>query len=405
MGFISDNFKRKQNKPVAYLKNYNLKTFAANPVTKHDIKGVHYKKGENWRDNYYALTKEVLIKDFGLMKEIGINTIQFSGGNIYDHNLLKYSEQFDLKVIYEFGIDNSMDFINGRENLNSIREEIITEVKNLKGNQTIIGYSFKYALGDHFTKPLLFDQQTAYLNWLYSLTSEIKSIDPRKSLIVELHLNLESINTMNYIRKNLPIDSYVLLVNDPMQLDEVLAFTKNNEISVFISNIKPEIFAGNTEKFKNLEIIMANWQDERRSNRLTFDGLLDFNGDKRQIFGNLKNIWTKYKEEIGDQKVKILKTSEPIFPGRDFKYFAVLFIDNKWTQIPNSKKNYHFEWNLVKKDLFGNPLALKLVGTGAELNLKIPEDYQHYDLLLIAKNKASGDVLRSKTILNTPTQH
>ena len=405
MGSISDNFKQKQKEPAVSLKKSDFKTSVERPVTKHNINGVNYKKGENWRDNYYALTKNALIKDFRLMKEIGINTIRFSGGNIYDHNLLKYSEQFDLKVIYEFGIDNSMDFINDLEKLKLIRENIIAEVKNLKDNQNIIGYSYKYDLENHFIKPLLFDQQAAYLNWLSSLTTEIKSIDPKKSLIVELQLNAETINTINYIHKNLPIDSFGLLVDNPREIDQVLAFSKTKEISVFISNIKHKIFVDDIARFKDLDMILENWQDESKSNRLTFDGLVDFNGNKRQILGKIKTIWTNNSAKIGDQKAMILKTSEPIFPGKISKYHAVLFMNNTWVQNSNSNKNFHFEWNLIKKDFYGNPLAIKLLGTGPKLNLKIPKDYQDYDLLLIAKNKTSGYVISSKTILNTPTQH
>jgi len=187
--FISSNFERKQKQTSVSLNNSDFKTSSTNPITKYEIKGVHYKKGENWKDDYYGLTKNVLIEDFGLLKESGINTIQFTGGNIYDHNILKYSEKFDLNVIYEFEIDNPLDFINDQKKLNEIRKNILAKVKSLKENQNIIGYSFKYDLEDYYTKPLLFDQQTAYLNWLTTFIPKIKTIDSKKSLLVEFKLD------------------------------------------------------------------------------------------------------------------------------------------------------------------------------------------------------------------------
>ncbi len=40
--------------------------------------------------------------------------------------------------------------------------------------------------------------------------------------------------------------------------------------------------------------------------------------------------------------------------------------------------------------------------TGAELNLKIPEDSQNYELMLIAKKKDFESVISNKSSLHTP---
>jgi len=405
MDLIGDNFQKKPKQPTVSLKNLGVKTVSSNPITKHDIKGVHYKKGQNWRDNYYGLTKNVLNEDFGLLKEVGINTIQFTGGNIYDYNILKYSEKFDLKVIYEFDIDNSIDFIDDRERLNELKEQLIAKVESLKENQNIIGYSFKYDLEHSYTKPLLFDQQTAYLNWLYSFIPEIKTLDPKKSLVMELKLNRETINNIKKIQENLPIDSYGLLVNNPLELNKVLTFSKNEGISVYLSNLKPELLIENIDKYKNLDIILTKWQDERKTNWLTFDGLVDFNGNKKQISGKIKNIWTETTVELGTTSARILKPSQPLYHDVIAKYHAVLYLDNKWVLASQTTLNFNFEWNLIKTDIFGNDLAIKKMGAGAELNLKIPENPQNYELMLIVKNKDSEYVISSKSSLHTLLQN
>lgn len=55
---------------------------------------------------------------------------------------------------------------------------------------------------------------------------------------------------------------------------------------------------------------------------------------------------------------------------------------------------------LVKCDSYGNYLAIKDIGVGARLALKIPQNHEYFKLLLTASNGKS--VTSTITALNTP---
>ena len=80
------------------------------PVTRYGIRGVKYNKGDDWMHSYQALTEKELLKDFSVMKSAGFNTIQFTEKGIYDYNLLKYSSDYQLNVIYKFKLKEPILF-------------------------------------------------------------------------------------------------------------------------------------------------------------------------------------------------------------------------------------------------------------------------------------------------------
>ena len=400
---ISNSFDRQPVNQRLDLRTMHDQDFVHRPVTMYDIKGVRYKKGSNWQENYDALTKDALLEDFKLIREAGLNTIHITGGNIYDYNILKYSEKSGLKVIFEFEVDNSTDFINDREELEELRRNIINEVQDLKDDPHVIAYSFRYDLERFFTKPLLFFQRTAYLEWLQSLANEIKTIDPEKSLIIDLQLNDETGRHIEKIAHSLPVDSYGLIINEEIGPKELSFISGAESRSVFISSIGPENIL--REKTTGREdFILRNWQDVRISNYLTFDGLVDFRGRKKGVMKEIANVLKNKNGSLDQSVIKILNPAEPLFPGSESSYHAVVFKDGQWQVASRIKTGYSFEWNLVKHDDFGNPLALKKVGEGPQINLKIPENYKNFDLMLIARKKSSDYVISKQSMLHTPAE-
>lgn len=398
-----DNLHTRSPQKEESLSDMGAASFDPNPITTHEIRGVRYKKGIDWKENYFVLTKEVLVKDFDLLKKTGINTIQFTGGNIYDYNLLTYSREFDLKVLYQFNINNSIDFIQDKEKLESLKEEILSKVESFKDQTNLIGYSFDFALEEYYSKPLLFHQRKAFLNWLQSLSREIKAIDPGKSLVLDMQLNADTKAQLQRIHNTLPIDSYGLVVEDPKYLNEVESFSKQQGISLLISSVSPELLINNQSKFSNNDLILENWQDERLSNRLSFDGLVDFEGRKKPILKGIESIWANAEESfITDPVIKVLKPSKPIHPGRVYNFDAYIYKDGEWVAARKINSDYEFEWHLIKNDAFGNPLAIKKLGSGPSLDIKTPREYKLYDLLLTASKNNRDYVVRSKTPLHTP---
>lgn len=372
------------------------------PITRHQIRGVRYMKGVEWKNSYYALTKEVLEQDFESIKTSGINTIQFKGGNIYDYNILSASENHDLKVIYEFGLDNSAGFINDPDALQEMRERVLEKIHDLKGRENIIGYSFNYDLENYFHKPLLFYQRRAYLEWFSSLVQEIKEIDSRNSVMVNLALDSETGQKIQSIEQHVLVDSYGLLVQDTTGLRDIRNLEEDTGASVFISSLDPRILAENSSSFEEMDVILQNWQDERKSNLLTFDGLIDFKGQEKLVLKEIAGIWSNSPEAVRDIPARILKPARPLIPGHQYTYHAMLYTEHEWILALQDSKHYQFSWSLVKKDSFGNHLALKELGSGPSVDIQIPEQYKHYEVLLTTKDNEGEFIVQNRTSLHTP---
>lgn len=374
------------------------------PVSRFDIRGVRYKKGTNWMNNYYAVTKEVISKDFENLKNSGMNTIQITGGNIYDHNLLLYSEKFDLQLIYQFNIDQTIDFINDQQEIEELKHTILDKVEDLKEKEHVISYSFQVDLEQQYRKPLLFAQQNAYLNWLQNLTQEIKKISPEKSISVDLPLNADTSYLINTIHEHLPVDSYGLMVNDTTHLEDIFIQAHSGQ-DIFISSISPKIVVDHPEKFKGRDIILQNWQDERKSNWMNFDGLVDFRGRKKEILKAITSFWMQdLSPEMNHSQYRILKPAEPLYPGQMYTYHAVIFDGKDWG-LPNSAEKPKYEWNLIKTDSFGNPLAVKKLGSKPSIDVIIPEHYKQYKIMLVIQENGKDYVSVTSTSLHTAAKN
>lgn len=398
LSFVEENFKDQSFSNYISLTELKRSDWLKKPLTAHDIRGVHYKKGKDWKNNYYALTRKVLQTDFELMKEAGINTIHYTGSNIYDYNLIKQASNENLKIIYEFEFNKATDFGNS-EDIKKITEDILKKVRNLRDEENIIAFSFKYDLQYLYTKPGLFEEQTAYLNWLQRLILEIKKLDESKSIVLELFLNKYTKNTIRLIKNTLPIDSYGLIVNDTSQLEEVLNLAQQENISVYLSQVNTEVFLKD-KKLDTLDLLLQNWQDERSSSHLSFDGLLDFNGNKKHNLATVENRWGEKTSKPGSIEAKILRPAVPLLSGSSVTYNAVLLDGHSWKLALEKIDEIEITWSLIKNDTYGNALAVKELGKGPEISLKVPQEYEKYELLLTVKK--NGYTTSSKSSLHTP---
>ena len=368
------------------------------PLT--NLKGVRYKKGEDWKDNYYVLTRENLLADLKKMKEAGINTVHFRGGNVYEYNLLKYIEEEQLKGIYEFDIDLSKGFIHRDAEISKLTENVLEKVEALKSNPAIISYSFDYNFDLYYTKPLLFYQKQAYADWLAYIIKRIKNIDPEKSIILNLPLKKSTAAEIRELDQIIPADAFGLMLKDTTHLKRTLSLSKEREIPVFLSST-PVDFLAEEPSITGTNIILENWQDERYSHRLSFDGMLDFSGRKKRAFYDTQEIF-KSQEDQELPEVKILKPATLLLPGQNLTYHAAIYANDSWFHGSQIPEDYIFEWKLIKNDIFGNPLAARDLGEGKSVQLVIPEDYRNYKILLSARKQDSDAVIQSLEILHTP---
>ena len=378
------------------------RVFPPTPITNLDFKGINYKKAKRWRNNYYYLSKDILEKDLKLMQNAGISVIKVNPSEIYDYNLRKYTKEFGINIIYQFEAQDVFNFATDKQNLEKSKKEILKKVRKYKDDQNIIGYSFVYDLESYFKKPHLFEQKTAYLNWLGDLITEIKSIEASKSIVLEMDYKEGIESEMGWIHEHLSIDSFGIRIKDTIGLNQFFQFSKEQEISVFISDINTELFLQNSEALKGRNIVLSNFQDEHYSNWVTFDGLIDIYGNPRMHYSMVTNIFNG--EGLKGEEIipKILRPSEGLFPGNSSRYNAYILFNDRWIPGIKVEKEFNFEWSLIKSDEYGNHIAIKKLGTGPYKDVVIPENYKNYRLMLTVIRKNTGLSESDISILYTP---
>lgn len=398
--FIEDYKPTPLNKTLDPI-NFTSRTTIKNPIGTHSILGVNYKKGKKWEDNYYTLTKDVLEVDFRLIRDAGFNTVQLSASDIYIYNLLKYSKEYNLQVVYEFEVDKTMNFTENQDQLKTLKDQIIKKVKRFKNQKNILGYTFSYDFEKYFYKPLLFEQREAYLNWLQTVVFEIKKIDSSKTIVLELELSSETLKNIKDLEKLKLFDSYGINISEESLISEFQKISKELGNKIYISSLEPGLLIDHSSTFLNNNFVLANWQDERYSNWLTFDGLVDQNGNQKQTLGEVKGLLTNGSVSTVDIPIRILKPAEPLYPEVASSFKAVYFKNGLWKSATEDPKLFSYDWKLLKVDQFENPLATLELGSGPTIDVSIPENYKNYRLILTAKNLKNGYTTYTSTKLNT----
>ena len=373
-------------------------------LPKKSITGVAYKKGQNWIANNYVLSRDVLIEDFDLMKKIGLNTIKYEGLSIYDSNVLNISREKGISLIFSFWVANTIDFVVDHKAKLMLSKNILERVKKLKKEKHIlswnIGNDIWLNLNRSFNEPVLSYQRKAYLEWLRELILDIKKIDPHRPVIIDLQLNTKTLDRIEYMQDiGIATDLYGFLITDVDMLNSFLSDPRSDKIPYMINEIDSESFLECKAEFENRAVVLRNWQDQWENNKVSFDGLLDFKGRKKGSYGkfikrNSSNVAIEQAETI-----RILVPSILLYPNNTVIYHALMRQDNKWVYPDSLKYKQAFEWILVKKDVYGNELALKELGKGISKSITVPKDYTNYELMLIhSKNNTVNSV---RTQLNT----
>src|SRR5690606_14209209 len=161
--------------------------------------------------------------------------------------------------------------LTDHKDLKESRDHIINKIREFKDDNNIIGYSFPCDLENYFYKPFLFQQEQAYLIWLNTLVTEIKSIDAATPVILEMNYRQGMEDEISWLQDHLLVDSFGLRVKDTLGLQNLLDIGKEKNISMFISNLDTKIFLQNPEKFKDQNFVLSNYQDEHYSNWVSFD--------------------------------------------------------------------------------------------------------------------------------------
>lgn len=370
------------------------------------IIGINIKKGHDWRRDYHVLSRKNLLPDFDRMKQLGVNTIKFEGNSIYDYNLLKFSKDYGFNVSYGFWIPEQIDFMKDTVATRDLRKLILGLVKKYRNDTRIVSWNIQndvqYNQKDYYLKPRLFYQKRAYVSWLRDLLDDIRILDQERPIIVDLEVNQQTVHHVKRLVANAPEINYIgLVVKEDKYLDQVASYLKNSGINYLYSEVSVPTLLQTNNPMVGTPFFITSFQDRHESNKLTFDGLLDRKDRPKADYFRLQNFIQQTGTKVSNPIIRVLKPATLLYENKTYEYNAMIYNEKDGWKFGSSLNRFEFEWSLIKCDAYGNYLAVKDIGTGGQLALSIPPDYEHYRLLLTTMK---GDTVISTNIttLNTP---
>jgi hypothetical protein len=343
--------------------------------------------------------------DLQKIKNLGINTIKFDGNSVYKYNILNISKEFNLNVSYGFWISADIDFVEDTLKTELLKQTILKKIAKEKKDSHITSWNIqndvKYNQKDFYLKPRLLYQNSAYIIWLKSLVLEIKKLDSIRPIIVDIDVNSQSIQYSKLLMDNVKgIDALGLVVKDDKLLKPLLNHLTQFKIDFVFSEIDVDILI-NPQIFDAHEsFFITAWQDQHESNKVVFNGITDIKRRNKTDYFNLQNKLHGSNIKVESPKIRILKPAILIYEDNILDYYAMYYDSIKGWKDGGEMKDLNFEWSLVKCDVNGNYLAIRDIGKGARLSLKIPENHELYRLLLTTKK---GEyITNTLTTLNTP---
>ncbi len=370
-----------------------------------NIKGINLKKGHDWRKDYHVLNRKTLLSDFTKIKRLGINTIKFEGNTIYEYNVLNIARECGLNISYGFWIPEYIDFVNDTVCTKSLAKQILQRVNKQKHCHHITSWNIQndvqYNQKNFYHKPELLFQNLAYANWLKNLVKKIKEVDSTRPIIVDLESNLQSIHHAKMLVENIKeLDGFGLVVKNDKYLNSLISYFNQSRIDFIYSEIdvntliQPEIFKTQTSFF------ITAWQDQHESNKLTFNGITDRKGRYKTDYFTLLNALQKSNFNFSYPKIRILRPAIPIYENTTLDYYAMYYDGTSGWKNGTQINDLSFEWSLIKCDKYGNYLAVKDIGFGGKISVKIPHDHEYFRLLLTT---SKGEMVTTTiTSLSTP---
>jgi hypothetical protein len=249
---------------------------------------------------------------------------------------------------------------------------------------------------DRYYKPELIYYQYAYANWLKNLIRKIKLEDPNRPITVDIEVTSRLLEMVSFLKDQIPgIDIFGLVVNERSFIN---VDYKQLKVPYFFSKIPAVKYLN--QSVKNKGVFIADWQDQEKSDLVSFDGLKDNWGRNKVPFYQIKNRFKNLSPPNLLPKIKILRPANTIYGDQRYTYHALLEYNNQWKLANSIKTGLKYDWYLVKTDPLGNGISMRYIATGPSLSFPVPNKPWEYQLYL---NASKGkDVTTTQSILNTP---
>ena len=352
------------------------------------IVGVGYKKSGGWMNSEYIPARKNIVEDYERMHRAGINTVRVTDPGIYSHNLLGLAEEFDLRVIYGFWVDDGIDFLNDTDRLRDLENEILDKVESHLDRPALLHWNFGNdvltALARRYAHPELHAQRTAYVEWVNRVIGRIKAYDPQRPIF---HV-LSGRPGADLLLKTYPLlsgntDAIGLRTNWNNHPETVHKLRETYGDRIVLADMKPTADEQSLLSPWPEYVVLSNWQNEWRTNAVSFDGLLDFHGRRTPAFTdwlNSRGDTTSHPPEL--PRLEILPPARIPYPREEVTYRALQWRGGTWSELDSVPPGLSLEWSLVYRNAFGHATGLKDLGDGTEQQLPFPENHLRYELRL-----------------------
>ncbi|WP_282074673.1 glycosyltransferase [Maribacter aquivivus] len=394
----NNEFNNKSKEVITIESSYVAKGISKN------LRGVNYKKTQNWVGNQYVGSKDVLQKDFQMMNDLGINFIKVQHSPMYAYNLLKYAGKAKLKVTYNFELPTGINMVKDTLKVEKFKKEILSTITKLKGNDAILGWSFGNSYMTELNSTYFgiggLDQRIAYFNWLKELIDSIKVIDSGNLIIVDIEeQNFTHAALTEYLNFNLSVDVFGIPFSNSIAFNESINKLNKSKIPFYFVGVSATDLSEDNSSLIGNSIVLQNWQNQLEYGHVSLDGLLDFEGKKTVAYEKIRQFVTNEIFENKLPEISIIRPAKPLYEGNIYTYHAYYKFND---DLIKSSKHFNIEskWSLIKLDKYGEMIAIKELGKGVEIQLKIPKNYNRYKILLTSIYK--GYSIQKATMLNTP---
>ncbi len=367
------------------------------------IRGVHYKKGQRWFSSHYILDRPTLERDFRELKQAGVNTVRIEDPGVYTYNLLRISNEQDLEVIYSFKIPDTLDFQADPDAMAAVRESVLSRIERYKDQPNIIAWNLGNpvwsVLRKQYARPALDRQREAFLTWFADLCREIKNRDPERRVFADFEITQGTGAFLEGVRQaGIPLDALGLILRDSTDISRFHKINNPYDLPYYIADAR----VADLDHVSTPHAVIRSWQDQWEANHVTFDGLLNHRGQPKRTYYNLASRWADGPLKEASGSISILRPAVPLYAGDKVTYYAKRYEAEAWRD-PTPGEGADYEWFLIKRGWFGEPIALKSLGRASSLELTIPENYEFYQLMLTYRESGTDTpAISVKKTLNLP---
>lgn len=396
------------------------------------LKGVCYFPGYDLNNGYYPLTRKQLENDFSQIKAMGANTIRRYDPSVYDYNIINIAEEYDLKVMYGFWFDPTIDYYKDQAAVKDYEDKVIKYVKKYKGKKNIIAWNIgneTYGLlSKYYSSPYLDIVQRFYLNFLEELAQKIHMIDPERpvfssenqdypnfeSTILNFRQHVPSIDIMginSYYKQNIEQLQKVYSQYDTLRPYAITEFGPQG-----YWNREKGFYKDNIYIIERSSISKAKWYEEQWNNYITaykgynvggmafswrdryegtatWFGITDYKGRLKPSYYYLQRAWKdEYIHSNQFPDLAIVGDWHPIKKGEKIWMTAGI--------INGYEGPLTYKWEILETETWINHSSIIVSASDKKsVEIRMPDTKSDYRIYVYATDSLGNVVTASRALI------